>query len=1538
MGESETGSGKSTSFARVRVPLVLVTLAILSFGAYYLFFVERETTYFSNRNARLIVGLAAQLRDSIDATSEYVNQAALLPRNEVPAIFKYAPAARSPMPAAVFTKIETSANEEDPKAKLDRPHRFAERTASGFVLHFNHLVTLVTSAPSPKEGTSAGLANTAVKGNATGATPNSSSPAGTSLVTSSVDLSRLADQIVQQSSAAVFASVFILDSTGAVVYQRRGETEKSGSVKIVQIHELPQRRYFGKDEVVSIADLLAASRNTSVHIGDAEYQLFSAPLRSGFDTVDGSPANDTWVLCGIVRESEFRTQALAISVTLISTAAAALLLLIFSWPFLKVALISATHRLSTVDVVLLGLCGILASSILSLTVLDWLAYSNLEARADEQLKALATGMDANFRKERRLISDQLGTALVWAENQFTDNKQHPAITEVAGEEPIDVTPLEPRNGDLLKDNSLSYPYIQSFALISANGWQGVKWFVDKRERVTPIVRVSNRTYFTAARDKTNDYLDLGPEGGGKLAMQSVRSITTGLPEIDFGRRTDELPGNETYGQKRVRTNFPVITMTVPDALSVGHPVFPRYFTFAIIDASGSVLFHSEDRRNTVENFFDETDRDRRLRAAVSARRDEVMNIRYWGDDYRAFVHPMPGLPWTVITLREKSGLRTLNTEALILTMVSILILVGPGLMLFIALVKLTRPRYSARWLWPDPARVPDYADLAVIYGVLLAAAIGLLARLPSGALLFLPYWFVPIVLVVTYVRIAKPRSWPKRFAMFAAMISCLIVGILSIGFETRRLPAGNGAIETESLLMAGLIALSIVYVAWRAGQNVAAQTPKTLSECTSVTSPGTAATEGATQVSDAIAVLREDSAQLIRVGAESDATATQPDDGRDTANLEAWREIRIKQQAHLPLAYCGVAFLLLLLTSVVPTTAFFQAAYRVELVSFVKSVQVQLVRDLQARWWRASAQYNEARSDWKIGALQKLLQKRWSESLDLYNRAAFSTEIGFNPPVKQPQSSSTETSVFPHFIENVLPHYSEASVNTRELIHDRSSDAQWWWTFPTTSAITLWLKPPESVLPANAATGTATVKAEKARAKGNRERPDLFVNITSAVPSNLIELGSIDQGSGDGSVGTLISLVLRLATVAILLVANFWIAQFIARRVFLVDLVNPRWLTQGVLGLRHVICYPYDESRLMPTDKKRHAGQSDLLADYESIDLREPADCKRAEGLPQGFRAQPFEQYVLIKGLDYRFATGEKAVMLRGLLERLMRNADRNIVLLPKTMSVITNALLQGGEADEWSKVLSSFVWVSGAQLASETARPSTTSGHFSAVFGSKRVKHVRTRWQRMIRMFSGVFGFASYIEQIVDGRPSAERAFKDEIRHDAYLASLVQGLDSEATARDQVLEEISERAENYYTSLWHTCTHLEKIVLLQLAQTGLVNEKMRRDVRRLLARGLIRRDPRMRVMNETFRRFVLSHAVNTELANELEPGFGTDAWHRFRVPLFATVLVVTLFFFVTQHELFDATIASVTGVAAALPAFAKILTVWGERAAKNVR
>ena len=73
-------------------------------------------------------------------------------------------------------------------------------------------------------------------------------------------------------------------------------------------------------------------------------------------------------------------------------------------------------------------------------------------------------------------------------------------------------------------------------------------------------------------------------------------------------------------------------------------------------------------------------------------------------------------------------------------------------------------------------------------------------------------------------------------------------------------------------------------------------------------------------------------------------------------------------------------------------------------------------------------------------------------------------------------------------------------------------------------------------------------------------------------------------------------------------------------------------------------------------------------------------------------------------------------------------------------------------------------------------------------------------------------------------------------------------------TDRDRLRDEIGERAESYYAGLWANCREDEKLLLDQIANNGLANGRNRRELRRLMALGLVRRDPNLRLFNDTFR------------------------------------------------------------------------------------
>jgi hypothetical protein len=175
------------------------------------------------------------------------------------------------------------------------------------------------------------------------------------------------------------------------------------------------------------------------------------------------------------------------------------------------------------------------------------------------------------------------------------------------------------------------------------------------------------------------------------------------------------------------------------------------------------------------------------------------------------------------------------------------------------------------------------------------------------------------------------------------------------------------------------------------------------------------------------------------------------------------------------------------------------------------------------------------------------------------------------------------------------------------------------------------------------------------------------------------------------------------------------------------------------------------------------------------------------------------------------------------------------------------------------------------------------------------------------------------------EGRPNAAlRRVCDDIRES-------EAFRDGAMTREQVLDEIEDRASGWYRRVWSTCSDDEKLVLGHVAQQGLANSSGRRAVRRLLMRGLLFKDPGLRVMNETFKRFVLSSQCRAEvrcLEGEAEP----STWDRLRLPLALGAASAGSFLFVTQREVFDSTLTTVAGITAAVPTVIRLASLVMDR------
>ena len=148
-----------------------------------------------------------------------------------------------------------------------------------------------------------------------------------------------------------------------------------------------------------------------------------------------------------------------------------------------------------------------------------------------------------------------------------------------------------------------------------------------------------------------------------------------------------------------------------------------------------------------------------------------------------------------------------------------------------------------------------------------------------------------------------------------------------------------------------------------------------------------------------------------------------------------------------------------------------------------------------------------------------------------------------------------------------------------------------------------------------------------------------------------------------------------------------------------------------------------------------------------------------------------------------------------------------------------------------------------------------------------------------------------------------------ETVRLEAHGYEPLDGIVSEMrstawqTARpslDELSRTFTARAEAAYQLLWTSCTRSEKLVLIQLAQEGMVNPKCYEVVGRLVAKGIVVTRPGLTVFNYTFRRF-LRGIERGHVVAEWEHMEGTGLWVTAGRLVGSSMILGGAFFFLTQ-------------------------------------
>ena len=841
--------------------------------------------------------------------------------------------------------------------------------------------------------------------------------------------------------------------------------------------------------------------------------------------------------------------------------------------------------------------------------------------------------------------------------------------------------------------------------------------------------------------------------------------------------------------------------------------------------------------------------------------------------------------------------------------------------LIAAVAGVIMPRYRAPWLWPDRNRGYDYRRLTYAYCAFGASFLASIYLLRPRPLMVIAFVLPGVVVLLTYLRLRRVRGPLSVAAAVTAMMLTAVWWYF----------AANGAVETDVVLPHTLVRLFIF-------------------------------------ATGALGVI---------------AVVLPPLNVIETRQSDPLRHLLMPTYA-----WISTASMLLLVAAILPTLALYKAAFKIEMESFVKHGQMVLVQKIEEHLQnrkpglasanlgfyysfflntevyrpptpddaarvtreREAAQLALEKTEWRISRVVRRLMWPASPILGDARRAAAHDLLAVITGGASARDWLRDP--LPRFIEAMLPQYSAHSIRMRDLLHSESADSRWMWRrrgdyldFESSSIHGLRLVTSSSVprlLPRHLLL----------------QRKNEGLPLQTVVRRDHPDYRDVSWENDAVARGVRYALI---AFAVFLYVATLLSAlRFIARKIFLVDVHEPLWLdTRVPLGPAlggNLLVYAKD-----PNEALRRIDVSQFVeVKLASFDVADPTAAWRAEMGRVDHEAPG--RGILIPDFDHRAGDAEFTQLKLRLLESAIRVHTRNVVAVT-TISpwvLIDEVSSSAFALERWKAVLGCFtVRFDGPVVQQPTSFKKIYNPDDAVIPTLKRTwrklkhrmrsilsKHNLQSWWAFLRSPRVVLQAGVETGRIVVTRPigSAVRrlAFSELMngsdehakaliaRETAAGGDFLARLADELTARgirgeQELYDEISDRASAYYATLWAACTREEKIVLMHIARDGFGNEKDRHTLRRLLSRQLVRRQPHFRIMNETFRRFVLAEPRRQEVAL-LDTEIPMSAWDRVQKPLVVTVVGVAVFFFVTQRELFDASLAVISGLAGGIPALIRVV------------
>jgi hypothetical protein len=167
------------------------------------------------------------------------------------------------------------------------------------------------------------------------------------------------------------------------------------------------------------------------------------------------------------------------------------------------------------------------------------------------------------------------------------------------------------------------------------------------------------------------------------------------------------------------------------------------------------------------------------------------------------------------------------------------------------------------------------------------------------------------------------------------------------------------------------------------------------------------------------------------------------------------------------------------------------------------------------------------------------------------------------------------------------------------------------------------------------------------------------------------------------------------------------------------------------------------------------------------------------------------------------------------------------------------------------------------------------------------------------------------------EGKAELPDSFSNSLFNQSVTEKMLMTKNREYRTLEERMLGIEYEMEPRYLQIWNNLCAIEKLILFDVADDGILNLKNKVLIKRLVIKGLIIPEPYPKLYADSFKYFV-NNSINPDDAKILERKLNTKgSWHNLRYLILLILILLSAFVFISQGISIEKVIGIFAGILA---------------------